>query len=294
VAVGRERWTSEPLAIAASESLDYRIEMPMLAVALPALVVEADRDCRVRPDAGLAAARLWDEAKKALEGVVWTERQGTLRHRIAWYDFKLDPRTLEVEERHFESRDGAYRGSPFATESPTIIDDLGYVRQIQTGEWVFDAPDAKVLLSDAFADQHCFAVAKPDRDLPDLVGLQFEPVRRRDVADIEGVLWLNGGSAELDHLEYRYRRLPGRLKAVESRLIGGRVEFARMPDGPWIVSRWWIRMPEIGLRQVPRGRPDYDTVLLALREQGGIVEEVQNFRGDVVWRAPAASPGEHR
>ena len=284
VAVGRQSWTSNPFAIDRGDTLQFPIEMPLLPVALPAMVVEADRDCRVRPEAGLAAAQLWDEAKKALEAVVWTERQGMLQHRIARYDRTLHPRTLTVEEERRTHREGLYRGSPFVTQSPKLLDDVGYVRRVPTGEWEYNAPDATVLLSDAFADWHCFGVAASEQDQPELVGLQFEPVRRRDVTDIQGVLWLDGASAELRYLEYWYRRLPAELHAVESRRIGGRVEFVRLPEGPWIVSRWWIRMPEVGLRPPPAGRLGHETVLLALREQGGVVEEVRTLKGDVVWR----------
>ena len=288
VAVGRESSIPDPVYIAADSTVGLRIEMQMLAVALPALVVEADRVCRVRPEAGVAAAQLWDEARKVLEAVVWTERRGMLHHRIAQYDRLLAPRSLDVLDQQISQHEGVYRGSPFVTLSPRHLAEWGYVQELPTGEWSFDAPDANVLLSDAFADVHCLAVAEPDQRRPDLVGLAFEPVRDREVADVDGVLWLDAESAELRFFEFRYRNLPEVLREVDSRLIGGRVDFLRLPDGPWIVERWWIRMPEVGIRTGLLGRRGRQAVLLAIREQGGWVEEVQTLSGRIVWRAPTA------
>jgi len=286
-AVGRASFISASLTLASGETATITIALPKLAVALPALVVEADRECRVRPEAGLGAAALWEEARKALEAVVWTERRGTLRHLLAQYDRRLDPRTLEVLEQGVSRRDGVYRGSPFVSRSPRLLVEEGFVRELPTGEWEYYGPDAAVLLSDAFADVHCFAVAQQDRERPDLVALAFEPTRGRDVGDIEGKLWLDARTAELRHLEYRYTNLPDVIAEVGSRVIGGRVVFRRLPEGPWIVERWWIRMPEIGLRRRAL-LAGHVPVLLGVREQGGWVEEVHALDGRVVWQAPSS------
>jgi len=283
VAVGHQSWMSDPVTVVGDSAVEYVIELLQLAVALPALVVEADRNCRIRPEAGMAAAQLWEEARKALEAVVWTERDGTLRHRIARYDRKREAQTQRVVDDHTQRWEGVYRGSPFTTDASVNLTQAGYVRELPSGEFVFDAPDANLLLSDGFADVHCFAVRGPRDDRSALVGLAFEPAQGRDVTDIEGVLWLDGESAELRYLEYRYRRLPDELRPAESQQIGGRVDFVRLPQGPWIVGEWWIRMPEVGLREGLRG--DRETVLLFLREQGGWVEEVRDLRGTLVWRA---------
>lgn len=158
---------------------------------------QADRRCRVRPGVGVAAGEFWNEARKALEAVVWTEREGTLRHRIVRYERELDPRSLD-ERRHREStREGVYRGSSFVTAAPQLLADRNYVRETLDAEWVYEAPDARVLLSEAFADLHCLAVERPHRQRPGLVGLTFEPVRGRDVTDISGVMWLDAETAEL-------------------------------------------------------------------------------------------------
>ncbi|MEO8620730.1 MAG: TonB-dependent receptor, partial [bacterium] len=79
-----------------------------------------------------------------------------------------------------------------------------------------------------------------------LIGVAFTPSRdRRDSHDIEGTLWLDRGTAELRYLEYRYTNLPD---VVATAKPGGRVEFLRLSDGNWLVSRWSVRMPRLVTR----------------------------------------------
>jgi hypothetical protein len=78
------------------------------------------------------------------------------------------------------------------------------------------------------------------------VGVAFEPVKRDDnKVDIRGVLWLDRQTAELRTLDYSYVNVP---PIVESGHAGGHVEFLRLPDGSWTVSRWSIRYPMIATR----------------------------------------------
>lgn len=288
VAVGRVSWESEPFDLTADDERTFNVIMSMLPVALPALVVEADRRCRVRPGAGVVAGELWDEARKALEAVVWTEREGTLRHRIVRYERELDPRSLEVRRHRESAREGVYRGSSFVTAAPHLLTERGYVRETPDGDWIYDAPDARVLLSEAFADRHCFAVEQPHRQRPGFVGLTFEPVRGRGAVDISGVMWLDAETAELRQLDFRYRGLPWEIDATN---IGGRVQFRPLPDGPWIVEKWWIRMPQVGSRErgsLSGGLRGIEWILAGILEQGGWVDEVRSIAGRPIWNAPTA------
>jgi len=78
----------------------------------------------------------------------------------------------------------------------------------------------------------------------------------------------------LRYVEYRYTDPPWSLEFSDA---GGRIEFERLNSGAWIVSRWWIRMPVIGLRPaqtVRIGRPLDQHYLAAVRETGAWVDEV--------------------
>jgi len=112
-----------------------------------------------------------------------------------------------------------------------------------------------------------------------LIGLAFEPTRDRDRPDVSGVLWLDEETAELRFAEYRYTDPPWDIEFSEA---GGRIEFEQLATGGWIVRRWWIRMPVLGVRN--RTFSDFvrENYLVALKEDGGYVREVSTLNGEPV------------
>src|SRR5690606_33312388 len=104
----------------------------------------------------------------------------------------------------------------------------------------FFAPSAEVLLSDSFVEHHCMRLVPGQGEAAGLVGLAFEPVRGRNVPDIQGTFWLDAHSAQLRYLEFTYVAPNSRYPTAGAR---GRVDFATLPNGAWFVRRWFIRMP---------------------------------------------------
>ena len=115
------------------------------------------------------------------------------------------------------------------------------------------------------------AILMGEDEAEGLLGLSFEPTEDRGVLDISGVLWLDPEDAELQWLDYQYEF----LDVPNSERLGGKIRFSGLPDGTWIVRQWYIRMPilESGRR---RNR------LVGLREEGGLVVQVNNLQGDLV------------
>jgi hypothetical protein len=70
------------------------------------------------------------------------------------------------------------------------------------------------------------------------------------------VLWLDAESFELRFLDFGYTA----PDSLANPAFGGRVDFARLRDGQWIVRRWILRVP--GAVVAPRGR-----VIPAVREE---------------------------
>ena len=112
----------------------------------------------------------------------------------------------------------------------------------------------------------------------DLIGLAFEPLHltSEDAGrriDVRGVLWLDRASAELRYLEYGYVNLPFDADANRA---GGRLEFRPLPDGRWIVWRWYIRTPGLERRQTMfNAQPgDWQTTIVRVREEGAELLEV--------------------
>lgn len=276
--IGYATRTSPPLALTPGEVRTWDASIPFAAVELEAIEVEGSQRCTVRPGSGLRTAEVWEEARKALRLAAWTEEQEAVGFRAVDVELELDPQTMKVLRERRRTRAGYTHGSPYESVAASDLAENGYVRPAPGGHWTYLAPDARVLLSDAFLDGHCFELTE-DEARPGLIGLAFRPVERGRNADIRGVLWLDRASAELRTLEFTYTTLP---YPVESKLIGGQVDFDRLAGGPWIVRSWRIRMPEVALERRALGafgRSEERYVLTGLLEVGADVRDVQGGQG---------------
>jgi hypothetical protein len=258
---------SDTFEVGAHEFVDVRITAEPRAIPLAALVAEGDQRCEIRPAEGLRSARLWEEARKALSVAAWTRSEQLYRYEVARFQRALDPFSLRP---HDETRStfSTWTRNPIRAVSIDLLERQGYIHGEPDGSWTYYAPDAHVLLSDQFLDSHCFRPRDGGRAQPGLVGLAFQPVRNdRRTTDIEGTLWIDAGSGELRFIEFRYTRLPYRVSA---RAIGGRIDLERLPNGAWIVRRWYIRMPRVAMATA--AGPHF---LLEIVESGG---EVVSYR----------------
>lgn len=272
--VGMSSASSEPLPLAAGEARVVRLATRSMAVMLEGIQVQATgRGCVVSPGAGASTAALWDEARKALDAAEFTRAQKASVFAIRRYRRVLEPERLTVLQAEEDSATGRY-ASPFTALAAEDLASGGYVRA-RGEETLFYPPDAAVLLSDTFLDQHCFRVRRGRGENAGQVGLEFEPVRGRTLPDVRGVLWLDAGTAELRTLDYAFTGVA--LGAADTPW-GGRVHFDRLPSGGWIVRRWSLRMPQMGR---PVARPELGLmgrsgapVLVAVVEVGGEVTRV--------------------
>ncbi|HWC06376.1 MAG TPA: TonB-dependent receptor [Gemmatimonadota bacterium] len=258
----------------AGRTIEYRLSVRVEPVELSGIDVAVDTDCRVRPGEELASARVWEEARKALNATAWTQRKGLLRYAVRSTERQLDPWTRKVEGEQTRTRRGLSRGSPYVALEVSRLAEGGFAR-LDGETHVYYAPDATTLLSDWFLDRHCFHVVPSGDAEPGLVGLAFEPTEGGRRVDLEGTLWLDEETAELTRLDFDYTGLPPSMGRVEA---GGRVEFDRLPTGEWIVPRWSIRMP------VVRGAgPDlYDHLAMDPAERGPVLLAYEEDIGEVL------------
>jgi len=273
--IGMATAETELFEAAAGATVQRALSLESRAIMLEGIEVAAEGGrCRVRPEGtGLLVSDVWDEARKALSAAAFTDQQGVYRYETRRYVRDLDPDTKAIirEER---SRGGGYMRSPFKSLPAEDLVENGFVQQEGDAQ-LYYAPDASVLLSDAFLDTHCFRIVEGGDDRSGLLGLHFEPTREdRGVVDISGTLWLDRGTAELRWLDYYYQNLDPR---IQSRDVGGRVDFQRMPAGTWIVPEWWIRMPTVEIQSGPDlvRRP----VVVGFRQVGGSVLEAHEAGG---------------
>lgn len=285
--IGFRMQESLPIVLAEGQTVSYRLEVEAVPARLPPVVVEGRPQCGSRGDEGSAVAQLWEEAREALAAVRWTEGQRVYDYTLELFERDLAPAGQRVEKERTWARSGSAE-VPFRSLPAESLAAYGYVVGNDREGRTYYAPDAGVLLSDVFLEDHCFTARQGSGELAGLVGLAFVPAPRRRLPDVRGVLWLDRETAELRFLEYRYANLPAFLPEGA---LGGRVEFLRLENGAWIVLDWSIRMPLMGL-VVDRssGRPR-DPTVLGFRERGGKVTAIRTSSGALVYSAGVAILG---
>lgn len=253
----------------AGETVEVRLATAVQVFVLPRVDVVGESRCTVRPGRGLAAYTLWDEARKALRSAAFLQEAERLEYTVRTYRSEIVMRTGRSNRLYDEPR--RVTGRPFVTLAPEQLAARGYVRT-DSDSVAFYGPDAQALLSDEFLDTHCLYV-DPEAADAQTVGLAFEPVeRRRGIVDIRGVLRIHRRTGGLRAVEYEYVgprssgwRSPG----------GGTVEFERLENGAWMVSRWRIRTTNVAYGTDWRRSGRETQIITDYREAGGEVAEVE-------------------
>ena len=272
--IGVRQRRGEFFALAIGENHREDIVLDPVVSVLAGTKVEGRSKCVARPGDNVRTATLWEDARAALTATVLTARR-PIAGTVTRFTRDLAPENGRVLSSDHQNVHGDI-SRPFASIPVAELSRGGYVVQREDGSTDYYAPDAEALLSDEFLADHCFRLVPGGREMVNMVGLGFEPVEGRRVPDIEGVLWMDAATSELEKIEFTYRSIPGpRLR----REFGGEVRFTRLPTGRWIVSSWVIRMPVIAVRPgtyevVPGGlRTEMreSEILKAVREEGGSV-----------------------
>ena len=273
--IGYESVTTERFDVS-PEGTFQRITVPIQPVQLQGIEVGGARRCELRGEQGAATARVWEEARKALEAAAWTLSSGTYRYTLLGFEREMgsDMRTVR-ESRRFERGTGQ---APYVSFPATELVGRGFVLENPDRSVTYRAPDAQAFLSDEFLDTHCMNL-ESTRD--GRIGLAFQPIRGRRTSDIRGTLWIAAATATLEKLEFSYINLPGELYGTGA---GGEVLFGRLPNGTWIVREWSIRMPRV------TANPDRSRIVVTgYVAQGGVVWRVTDRDGRTVLESETAA-----
>jgi hypothetical protein len=237
--IGYPRFVSAPFTIGAAPVI-RNLTLTAAPIELPAITTEpAASRCVVHTGVDPADVALWNEVEKALTITSWTQRNVPIT-------YEWEERRIGLSSDRFRSNghnnvtygSGTLAGSPFAALPQDSLLTRGFIQR-RSGQWVFYGPDAELIMSDAFQSTHCFHMTHGASN-DDLIGLAFESAGQVKPYDIEGTLWLDRSTRALRYIEYSYDRLPF---AGDTKRAGGRVDFAQLRSGQWIVSGWTIRGP---------------------------------------------------
>ena len=236
--IGVQRYVSEPFELGTGES--KAIDVTLDAVQRLPEVRVVDSGLCVKNEANKArVASLWDEARTVLTAAQISLRDRLFEGQLTRYSRGLHPRTLRVLEESWAERKGLM-DRPFFSLGGDSLSRIGYRRTVGEMEYYY-APDAEVLVSRAFARDHCYDVVEGARDRRGLIGISFEPAPRRVVPEVRGTLWLDARTFELRFVEFGYTDLPAFEGADR---VGGEVHFGKLSNGAWVTSRWFLRIPQ--------------------------------------------------
>jgi hypothetical protein len=234
--VGFDSWTSVQLQLSERPVI---VRAGMAPTRAPApVVVRSESACQQMTGPGTPAGDIWVELKKALAANAMTEAQGLVPLDVDLYERVLD-RNLGIVSERSEQRNRISR-RPLTGISWEQLDSTR--RGDGGSSEVYRAPDASTLVSDQFVKSHCYTAIRGYGQEAGLTGLEFRPARVAGPAELTGVLWLDPQSNALRSLNFDYVNLPIPLRIARTT---GRLEFEQLPDGRWIVPRWYIRMPRV-------------------------------------------------
>ncbi|HEU6451771.1 MAG TPA: carboxypeptidase-like regulatory domain-containing protein [Gemmatimonadaceae bacterium] len=272
--IGVRQKRGAAFTLAAGETHRENVVLDPVVSLLSGMKVEGRSKCVARPGDDARTATLWENARAALTATVLTSRK-PISGMITRFTRERDPDDGRILNADHHNAHGDM-SRPFVSIPVDRLSREGYVVPRDDGSTDYYAPDADALLSDEFLRDHCFRVVPGGSERVRMVGLGFEPVKGRKVADIEGVLWMDAATAELESIDFTYRSIP---KLRLDKEFGGLVRFSRLPNGRWIVSAWVIRMPIMAEDRRERstlpGGVIVDAssrlVLKVVREEGGTV-----------------------
>ncbi|MGH7638401.1 MAG: carboxypeptidase regulatory-like domain-containing protein, partial [Gemmatimonadaceae bacterium] len=259
-------------------------------VALDTVRVVGRNSCEALSDARATFA-IWEQARTALTAARIAAGSKSMNARIVSYERTSRLKNGDILSHHARVLTGftrrAWRAIPLDS-----LRRLGYIATDSRGWLNYYAPDIDILLSDQFLADHCFRIA-PESDRT-RIGLAFQPTReRRGVPEIGGIIWLDRASSELRRLDFQYENVEAELQDAGA---GGAVEFARLRNDAWMVSRWSIRMPIVEQRtQAVSGfglssRSAY-AVVNDIEEEGGVLALVTQGNDTLFASVPLSITG---
>ena len=236
--IGYLPFVSSEVTLPRANELVLSVESPH--VVLQSIVVNSESQCSRNDPNAQSLSTVWDEIDKALSSSQLTvlDLLGIGRARMYRRDIDNTGRVIGGDSTEFSIIDRR----PFGVEDPARLAAEGYVKGDRDRGWTIFGPDETVLRSEEFAATHCFRLVR-ERGRPDLIGVAFDPVPRRKLPDISGVIWVDQKTSELREIAFHFVNA-GELSRFDA---GGFTRFSRVPSGAWIVEEWQLTAPTLAV-----------------------------------------------
>jgi hypothetical protein len=276
--IGFRPTTTRPIELKLGGEVSQNVVVAGLPITLDTIRVADRNACRAFTDSGAATYAVWEQIRAALHATELTTAFRNIAATTVAYERVLDPKGKKVLQQKATVSTG-YVNRPWLSLSPDSLRRMGYVVTERDNSVVYYAPGIDVLLSPAFAGDHCFRVTR-DPKRAALIGLAFEPTAdRKKTPEIGGTLWVDRATSELRRLEFQFVNVP----FEQGEMAGGDLQFVRMRDGTWAISEWDIRMP--AFTSVVRSGHGAERQLAELQVAGGQLALAR--RGtDTLWAQP--------
>lgn len=283
--IGYLLWTSEEIELLSGQVLSLTLHVEPIPIRLEAVEVSGKgTECSSRATEGESLAMVWEELRKALNAAVWTASTRPYFYVRRFYEQTMGAGGHRVIRETERADSGSY-SDPFRSAPAGYLAAEGYIVQAQDS-FTYYAPDAKLLLDDAFLDGHCLRLIRQPTTRDGMIGLVFEPLPSQRRPDVKGVLWVDERSSKLEALEFSY---VGGAQAL-TRGAGGDVQFQGLPSGEWVVRAWRIRTPVLVERTFKQfGILVTDTTLIGVRQHGGEVLRITGAQDSLVYTAKTAA-----
>lgn len=283
--IGFRPVVSNPVTLGDGSDVTLDLSIESIPVSLSAVKVERQANCPARQDVS-QAYNAWNEVSTALQAALLSSRVRGTTATIVAYDRWTAAGTEVVLRQGANVRSGI-PGQPWRSVGADSLHRAGFVVKEANGWSTFHAVDLDVLLSDYFLQDHCLQLRSVDRGE---IAIEFTPARDRSrVAEIRGFVWLDAATLHLKRLQFRYVNVEREYEQADA---GGDLEFLKLSNGSWVVSRWQIRMPT----SFKQARSDSYGGLSARPEiratevkttGGDLLRILQN--GDTLWALPPIS-----
>ncbi len=218
-----------------------RVVLGAAAVALPAKAPRGASTCGGRGDGREAIQLVMGEARKVLLASRYRIGRPDAEARTTAFSHRTAKNGVDTLYTMMRRESGS--PPPLFEEVPTAeLERRGFFATIN-GERAFAPPGHETLLSDWFAETHCFELKRATAK--ELI-VEYEPAReRKGLIDVEGEYVFDRATGGLRSITFRYENLPREERHSEA---GGAIEFARASNGEWVAIHWHQRTPLLGYR----------------------------------------------